>query len=578
VFGEDGAPQGGGGGFDVVLGNPPWERIKLQEKEFFAVRDPEITNAPNAAARRRLISKLPKTNPAVAAEYAAALRRSECTSEFLRNSGRFPLTGVGDVNTYAVFAGLARSLIDPRGRVGIVIPSGIATDYTYRDFFANLMETGHLSSLYDFENRRALFPGTHRSYKYSLVTLAGEETPTAEFAFFLLSVDDLADDERRFTLSQQDLALINPNTRTCPIFRTRTDAELTRKTYHGCPVLHNEETGESPWDVSFLRMFDMANDSHLFRTRQELDELGYSLQGNRLLHDNEVCLPMYEDWMIHQYDHRYRSHATESSHAVQHPDADSLPLPRYWMGREEVQARVSDRAGEEPRWLFGFRKRTRSTDIRTGVFSIIPYSAVGDPVPLMSSRTCSACLFAGLVGDLNSLPLDYALRQKIGGLNFNFYILEQLPVLPPNVYTRDLVECIAPSVLELTYTAWDIKAFADDVWREADEDLRKAIIRQWEANVAETGGHVGAEPSPWVELAPDGFPHPPFKWDQQRRVLLRAELDALYAHLYGLTREELDYILDTFPIVRRKDEAKYGEYRTKRMVLEQYEELAGRFD
>jgi hypothetical protein len=156
--------------------------------------------------------------------------------------------------------------------------------------------------------------------------------------------------------------------------------------------------------------------------------------------------------------------------------------------------------------------------------------------------------------------------------------LRQLPVFPIDQYTASVLAFVVPVALELTYTAWDVTAFADDVWREADESLRGAIVRQWEANVAETGGHVGAEPPAWVELAPDGFPHPPFKWDEQRRAQLQAELDALYAHLYGLTLEELDYILDTFPIVRRKDEEKYGEYRTKRMVLEQYEELAGRFD
>jgi len=132
-----------------------------------------------------------------------------------------------------------------------------------------------------------------------------------------------------------------------------------------------------------------------------------------------------------------------------------------------------------------------------------------------------------------------------------------------------------------------IESALDSLLRHADEEVlmvvysisRNAIpLLERLGELAQTGGHVGAEPTSWVELAPDGFPHPPFKWHEERRARLRAELDALYARLYGLTREELDYILDTFPIVRRKDEQKYGEYRTKRMVLEQYEELDGRFD
>ena len=153
------------------------------------------------------------------------------------------------------------------------------------------------------------------------------------------------------------------------------------------------------------------------------------------------------------------------------------------------------------------------------------------------------------------------------------FIVKQLPVIPPDRYTSDLLAFIVPQVLELVYTAWGIKAFADDVWREADKNLRARILQQWEANREETGGHMGVEPPPWAEIAPDGIPFPPFNWDEERRARLRAELDALYAHLYGLTRDELAYILDTFPIVRRKDEERWGEYRTKRMVLEAYERL-----
>ncbi len=194
-------------GFDVILGNPPWERIKLQEKEFFAARDAAIASARTAAVRRKLIQQLPQADPALAAEYAAALRDSEGQSKFLRNSGRYPLTGVGDVNTYAVFAGLARGLLAPTGRAGLIIPLGIATDYTYRDYFADLMEKGALVSFYDFENREGIFPGVHRNYNFALSTLTGAAQPrtAAEFAFFMTRLDHLQDEERRFTLTKEDL-------------------------------------------------------------------------------------------------------------------------------------------------------------------------------------------------------------------------------------------------------------------------------------------------------------------------------------------------------------------------------------
>ncbi|RLC92965.1 MAG: restriction endonuclease, partial [Chloroflexi bacterium] len=196
---ESSEPSGSSGsGFDVVLGNPPWERIKLQEKEFFAGKDADIANARTAAARRKLIKQLPQSNPPLHAAYTDALRESEAASHFLRASGRFPLTSGGDINTYAVFAGLARQVVAPDGRAGLVVPTGIATDYTYREFFADVVERGQLVSLYDFENRRKLFPQVDSRMKFSLLTLVGGGAAEAEYAFFLHTTDELTDSQRRF--------------------------------------------------------------------------------------------------------------------------------------------------------------------------------------------------------------------------------------------------------------------------------------------------------------------------------------------------------------------------------------------
>jgi hypothetical protein len=186
---------------------------------------------------------------------------------------------------------------------------------------------------------------------------------------------------------------------------------------------------------------------------------------------------------------------------------------------------------------------------------------------------------SALVGNVNSYTFDFTSRQKISGAHLKKYVAYQLPVHPPERYTPELLEYIVPRVLELTYTAWDLAAFADDVWSESGNALQSAIESQWQANAEATGGgHRGKTPPEWVEhsdQASEPFPHPPFMWDEERRSHLRAELDALYGHLYGLDHDELDYILDTFPIVKRKDEEEYGAYRTKRLVLEAYDELAG---
>jgi hypothetical protein len=602
------------GGFDVILGNPPWERIKLQEEEFFASRDAQIAKAPNADARKRLIKQLPEVNPALWAEYQHALHAAESTSRFLRSSGAYPLTGRGDINTYSVFAERVRLLLSPRGRAGIIVPTGIATDDTNKLFFADVVEKGQLVSLFDFENREGVFPEVHRSYKFCLLTLARDpkgEMPLASFAFFATRADHLRDPRRLFSLTPQDIARINPNTRTLPVFRTRQDADLTRAIYERVPVLVNERTGENPWDVRFMAMFHMSNDSHLFHTRSQLEAEGYRLVGNTFVAGDPTSpsparyLPLYEAKMIWHYDHRYGTYEgvrdrsstqlpTPDEH--QHADPHFVVQPWYWVPAEEVTKRL----GEWQRgWLLGFRDVARSTDERTAIFSLLPRVGAGHKAPLIFSESQSAVLVTAWLANFSSLVLDFVTRQKIGGTSLGFFILRQLPVLPPDAYTPEDLRFIVPRALELVYTSWDMKPFADDVWREADEGLR-AVIRPH-------------PPTPSPAALGEGIPFPPFTWNEERRAILRAELDAYYARLYGLTRKQLRYILDpadltereledildpreevadpldpagyatraaastfpgeTFRVLKEKEIRQYGEYRTRRLVLEAWERL-----
>ena len=341
------------GGFDVVLGNPPWERIKLQEKEFFDTRDRDIAAAPNKAAREKLIRALPEQNPALAEEFSRAIHGSESTSRFVRGSERFPLTGRGDVNTYSIFAETARTICGPAGKVGIIVPSGIATDDTTKVFFADLVDRRSLVSLYDFENREGVFQGVHRSYKFCLLTLSGADhpSPQAEFAFFLYRAEQLQDADRRFVLAPEDFALFNPNTRTCPVFRTRRDADIAGKMYRRAGVFWKEsQSGEpdiNPWAVKFSTMFHMSNDSGLFHTLRELVGEGWRLEGNIFVRGQERYLPLYEAKLFHQYDHRFATFQGVGEQALrggnaramakeEKEDPEAVVIPRYWVAEDEV--------------------------------------------------------------------------------------------------------------------------------------------------------------------------------------------------------------------------------------------------
>jgi hypothetical protein len=584
------------GGFDVVLGNPPWERIKLQEQEFFASREPEIADAPNAAVRGRLIAKLKGAASGsrelkLYEEFEAAKRAAEASSVLARvaaeDGGRFPLTGRGDVNTYALFAELFANLTSKRGRAGVIVPTGIATDATTAPFFARLVTERRLGAVFSFENEEMIFPAVHHAMKFCLMTMKtqGDANP-ADFVFFARQPTVLSDANRRFTLSSEDIARMNPNTKTAPVFRSRADAELTAKIYAHVPVLIDEAKGltGNPWGVSFMAMFHMSNDSGLFRTAAQLREAGFvressdwvippgfaprqgalDLDGRR--DDRSLALtegptggsperyvPLYEAKMISFYDHRAGSYAArdnERGYRVlpdtdekQHSDPKFEVQPFYWIHQEEVSSALLNYG--YLRWLLGFKNVTASTNERTMVCAGIPCVAVGHSMPLILVGQPQRQRAALLLGNLSSLTFDYVARQKVGGVNFTYFFLKQIPVFPPSFYTPADFAFIVPRLLELTYTSHSMAPFARDL----------------------------------------GYDGPPFRWDEDRRAHLRAELDAWYAHAYGLTRDELRYVLDpadvkgpdypseTFRVLKKSEIARFGEYRTARLILAAYDQL-----
>jgi hypothetical protein len=282
---------------------------------------------------------------------------AERTSFYLRQGGRFPLGGAGDVNFYVVFAELLSDLVNGRGQSGILCPSGIATDDTTKALFGKFA-AGRIASLYDFENSQGLFEGVHRSYKFCLLTVRGwtDHDRPADFAFFSTSIDHLREPERHFTLTAEDFELFNPNTLTCPVFRSKRDAEIARKMYQRAGVFWQEARGSepdaNPWGVAFQRMFDMSNDSGLFRTREELERDGYALKGNVFVRaDGQEYLPLYEAKLFHQYDHRFatfegatkenlRAGNARDMTAAEKANAETVVIPRYWVPADEVAAKL----------------------------------------------------------------------------------------------------------------------------------------------------------------------------------------------------------------------------------------------
>ena len=202
------------GGFDVVLGNPPWERIKLQEQEFFATRETSIANARNAAARKKLIAALPTTNPVLWKSWSSATRVAQGQSHYVRQSGRYPMCGKGDVNTYALFAEHSWWMLGPRGHAGFVVPGGIVTDDTTKGYFQALLDRSALVSVHHFENESLVFRGLHHAYRFVLMTIG--ESARTDLVFYARRAVDLEDERRHVSLSPTDFSTLNPNTRPVP--------------------------------------------------------------------------------------------------------------------------------------------------------------------------------------------------------------------------------------------------------------------------------------------------------------------------------------------------------------------------
>jgi len=517
------------GGFDVVLGNPPWERLQFEEQDFFSERDPRIYAEPSQAKRRRMIKELQETNISLYQDWSEARRQVEAEANFLRASGRFPLSAKDKFNLYAVFSELVLNLYNARGRVGVIVKGGYITDKLCSNLFAETFRSGNLVAVSEFENKQKLFLSVHPQERFALVTL-GRRIRQADFSFDNLSVEQLRDPSRHNKMSYDDIVLLSPNTRNCPKFPNARELEITRKCYIQCPPLIQHDPPQNQWEISIDRYINVSDVSDEIVTAMELNgNIPVSFNSNNDL------VPLYEGKLIHQYDHRYASYMVAGNDAQVLEVTNKSPetginFLRYIptgiaVRRNPKLAKVSG--------LLAVRNITNRTNERGVIASVIPPNITDYSIRVIRSDGDTADILILLSG-LNSFPFDYLARQRLGGTNLSNYILEQTPVIPPDRYTPVLRNLIVPRAMELTYTTWNLESFAKEYC----------------------------------------YDNPPFRWDEERRFFIRCELDAAYFHLYGIERSDVDYIMETFPIVKRRDEEKCREYRTKRVILEIYDAMA----
>jgi hypothetical protein len=536
-------------GFDCILGNPPWERPKLQDEEFFAKQSVAIENAPNAAARKDLIEQLRTMDDAASLalyeSYVTALRESEVESKYFRKSGSFPLTGRGDVNTYSLFSELMTRRSGDSGYAGFIVPTGIATDDNNKYYFQNICSKSILRSLYDFQNSRKLFEDVNSHQHFSLLTIAPRlSTNSTSFsaAFGLEDPADVSVVENLIALDNIDIALFNPNTLTCPMFGSTRDALVMKHIYrtHNVLSLHND-TQKSEWNFRFATLFHAANDSSHFRTKEMLEQDGFVLNQNCFSDGHERLLPLFDPKMTQQFNHRasslgfsgaqFRKISQQSSTEAELRDPNFTATPLYWVPEELVNEKIGS---YDRKWLLGFKDVTGVTSLRIASFAFIPFSGVVHKFPLVLIEQRPE-LIAAFAANMNSLVIEFVLRNKFQGLSLSYFYLKQLPMIAPSFYSASLLSEITERVVKLTYTSNDMTPFARDF----------------------------------------GVFEAPYVWDPTQRMTLRAELDGIFAQLYNLSRDEFTYLLDRLEKLKNNDQRQHGEYRTKRLCLEAYDRFEG---
>ncbi len=481
------------GGFDAIITNPPWEIFKPNAKEFFLdysdlvsrkkmlIHDFESEQARllehDADIRDAWVDYL-SNFPHVSAYYRAA---NQYQNQISVVNGKKAGT---DINLYKLFTEQCHNLLRPGGLCGIVIPSGIYTDLGAKQLREMLFGQSRVTGLFCLENRKEVFEGVHRSFKFVVLTFQkGGITRQFPAAFMRHNVEEL----ERFPqhgavpISLDLVRRLSPDSLSVMEFKCDLDVQIAEKMLK-FPLLG--EKIEGVWNVRFSCEFHMTNDSHLFKTEP-----------------GKGRLPLYEGKMIWQFDHK-------------------LAPPRYWVDEKEGRAALLGREKDTGQKLdyqdyrLGFRKIASNTNERTLVSTVIPPHFCSENFQcavcrdLLGSLLLDAPIRLFLAALLNGLALDYFIRQRVSA-NINFFYVYQLPV--PRLTEKDpRFAPIVERAARLICTTPEFDPLAKQVGLKSHKD--------------------GVT-------------------DPAQRANLRAELDGLIAHLYGLTEPEFTHILTTFPLV-----------------------------
>jgi hypothetical protein len=419
------------------------------------------------------------------------------------------------------------------------VQGDIATGFDTKIIFDYIIENNLLCKFHHFHNRGKFFD-IHRDTKFALLTLL-PNSETTEFMFNVISYDEINDASRKITLTKNDIKTINPNTKNAPVIQNSYDLMLLKKLYRFPVICHLGQ--ENPWQILNHRMINGSDDSKHLKLQSDFDSKS-KIESLIINSNGKLYYPVYESKLMWQYDHRFATYKDVSNSDI----ADSKPrnvdliekinpdfeiMAKDYFEVDLFNSKYSLNYSQD--WFIIYRNVTGAVNHRSTVASIVPkLPIVLSAYILKFDKRHSAQEQACFLANINSFVFDFISRRKIGGSHLSVYVFDQLPVIPPDKFSLVIKDKIVSNVLKLSYTSKALIKFANDL----------------------------------------NYFNDPFLWDENERFYLQCELDAIFAHLYGLSKEEVAYILETFPIVKKKDIFKFNCFRTKETVLKLYDEYS----
>lgn len=551
-------------GFDATVGNPPWDVLQPSTQEFYIQYDPHFRKYGKQDAMKR-IKGLHEKHPDMAAKWNAYERSFQGAAAYAKEPAAFSALTVGKIDLYKAFMERFFHLLRNGGRMGIVVPSGFYTDQGCLPLRHLFFGQSRIDCLYGFENRwPTVFTAVDGRFKFILFcTEKGDRTESFRCAF-------MEHDPQRLPIIEKDALILSPDkvrkyspeSLNIMEFKSKQDADITEKIYNDWPLLHDRL--ENSWNISLTQDFNLTSDSHLF-----------NMEGKGIR--------LYEGKAINIFDHQYSEIAIwiEEMH-VRHKFF-------YQKWRKIIER------GEKPNKTdyefnrIAFRRIAASTNERTFIATVLPSKTVcphttftiqriipdinGNPILLMNADNCMY-----LVSLLNSFVIDFIIRRKITtGLDMHFVYSLPIPRIRNDVNNSKFYLPIIRNALRLVCTTDEFESLWNEVYpliplSDCDSTRyhygpkHEQEIRQ---RLAEEAANLTTEWSPACGV----HDRTTDRRDTGDRAQLRAEIDAYVAHLYGLTRDEFAYILDTFPVLKRKEEQTFGEFMSKRKCLEEYDRI-----